>query len=170
MRPRTVLLATIVLSGPALAAEWESISTLYQREEAGLRHYERGDYDRAFGHLSETGIRGLKKSQYILAFMFMKGQHVEKSTLLAMAWLGVAKESGEKEWVDLYNSIYELATPVQKTMIDAKVAQYVAWYGGTAQNVECSKRHATVGSRRVESNCVKIEGPRYEIHPIELRP
>ena len=159
----------LLLAAPAQAA-WESIPNLYQKEDAGLRYYERGEYAQAFEKLSETAIRGLKKSQYILAFMFMKGQHVDKSTLLAMAWLGVAKESEEKEWVDLYNSLYERMQPAQKAMIDDKVAEYVEWYGGRAQNVECGQRQASVGSRRIESRCIKVEGPQYEIHPIELRP
>ena len=169
MRTLITLILTVILTSPA-AAEWESIAHLYQKEEAGLRHYERGDYDKAFEDLSETAIRGLKKSQYILAFMFMKGQHVEKSTLLGLGWLGVARESGQKEWVDLYDSIYELTTPAQQTMIDAKVEQYIAWYGSVAQNVECSEQHSTVGSRRKESSCLKVDGPQYEIHPVELRP
>ena len=151
-------------------AQQESIAHLYQKQDAGLRHYERGDFDKAFEDLSETAIRGLKKSQYILAFMFMKGQHVNKSTLLAMGWLGVAKESGDQEWIDLYKSIYDLTTPAQQSMIDAKVAQYVDWYGMVSQNVECSKRHATVGSRRKEARCLKVEGPRYDLHPVELTP
>ena len=166
-------LATLLLlsaSAVLSAAEFESIPHLYQREEAGLRHYERENFDEAFEALSHTAIRGLKKSQYIIAFMFMKGQHVEKSTLLAMGWLGVASESGDQEWVDLYNNIYEKLTPQQQQIVDAKVEQYVAWYGMAAQNVQCSKRHSTVGTRRREARCIKVEGKEYEIIPIELTP
>ncbi|MBT8080335.1 MAG: sel1 repeat family protein [Gammaproteobacteria bacterium] len=154
----------------AVSAEWESIPHLYQREDAGLRHYSAERYDEAFESLSFTAARGLKKSQYILAFMFMKGQHVEKSTLLAMGWLGVAKESGEQEWVDLYDAIYAKLTPAQRTVVDSRVEQYIGWYGMAAQNVQCAKRHATVGSRRRESTCLKVEGKAYEVYPVQLTP
>ena len=169
MKLTRITVLALLLAGPA-AADWESIPDMYKKQDAGLRHYERGDYERAFEHLSETAVRGLKKSQYILAFMFMKGQYVDKSTLLAMGWLGVAKESGEKEWLDLFDSLYDLMTAAQQAIINDKVLQYVAWYGLQAQNVECGQRHATVGSRRKEARCLKIEGPQREIHPVELRP
>ena len=135
-----------------------------------MRHYERGDFANAFDDLSHTAVRGLKRSQYMLSFMFMKGQHVNKSTLLALGWLGVAKESGEREWVEQFDKIYAVLTPQQQQIVDSKVQQYVDWYGMAAQNVQCSKRHSTVGSRRRQATCLKVEGERYEIHPIELTP
>jgi hypothetical protein len=86
----------------------ESVERLYKQESTGLRHYDRGNYEKAFENLSTTAARGFKESQYILAFMFLKGQHVKSSLVLGMGWLGVAIESEEPEWVGINPSINAL--------------------------------------------------------------
>ena len=173
MKILTLFLVSVLLVAPAHAqrmdSKFESIVQMYEDEEKGLRHYENGNYDKAFEFLSETAIRGLKKSQYILAFMFLKGEHVNKSILLGMGWLGVAKESGDEEWVKLYDGLYARAAPAQQAMIDSKVAQYVNQYGLKAMNVTCAQTPVT-GSRRLEYRCLKTEGPAFEIIPVELQP
>lgn len=148
---------------------YDTIVLLYEDEERGLRHYERGEHEKAFEYLSRTAIRGLKKSQYILAFMFLKGEHVERSILLGMGWLGVAAESGEPEWQALFDGLYERSNPQQRQMIDSKVDQYVAQYGMKAMNVSCALQPVT-GSRRQEVRCLKSDGPADTIYPVEMRP
>ncbi|ANO52281.1 SEL1-like repeat protein [Woeseia oceani] len=166
-----ILVLTVFLTTPAGAqfhdSKFESIAQLYGDEERGLRYYERGEYDRAFEYLSETATRGLKKSQYLLAFMFLKGQHVDKSILLGMSWLGVAAESGNEEWVNLYNRLYASSNPAQQQMIDRKVEQYKRQYGMQVMNVHCTEQPVT-GSRRPEHRCLKTDGPAHEIFPVEL--
>ena len=88
---RTTLLAAIVLSltSPALAQVTTGlpdfsqeddldprIEVLYKNEASGIQQYERGEHDKAFELLSETAVQGLKDSQYVMAFMFLKGEHV----------------------------------------------------------------------------------------------
>lgn len=148
---------------------YDSIVLLYEDEERGLRHYERGEHEKAFEYLSRTAVRGLKKSQYILAFMFLKGEHVERSILLGMGWLGVAAESGEPEWQSLFDGLYERSNPQQRQMIDSKVDQYVSQYGMKAMNVSCALQPVT-GSRRQEVRCLKSDGPADTIYPVEMRP
>ncbi len=145
------------------------IQVMYEKEESGIREYGKGDFDDAFDLLSGTAVQGLKKSQYILAFMFLKGEHVDKSILLGMGWLGVAKESGEKEWVELYDNMYSRANEVQQAMIDAKVNQYVELYGMSVSNVTC-KRAQVAGSRRYEMRCIKVDGVNTNPVPVELTP
>ena len=128
----------------------ESVERLYKQESTGLRHYNSGNYGKAFDNLSTTAARGFKESQYILAFMFLKGQHVEASLVLGMGWLGVAIESEEPEWIELYQSIYQRASAEQRQLIDVKVLQYVKQFGLAAQNVTCSRRQSA-GTRRIES-------------------
>ncbi|MEQ9564010.1 MAG: hypothetical protein RLN69_15935, partial [Woeseiaceae bacterium] len=102
---RRVLAILFCLASTATAAqrfELEDLERLDRQEKSGLRYYEQGDYPSAFEALSGTAVRGLKPSQYILSFMFLKGQYVDQSVLLGMAWLGVAKESQEPEWMELY--------------------------------------------------------------------
>ncbi len=145
----------------------ESVERLYKQESTGLRHYSSGNYEKAFNNLSTTAARGFKESQYILAFMFLKGQHVESSLVLGMGWLGVAIESEEPEWIELYDSIYQQVSPEQQQLIDAKVAQYVLQFGRETQNVTCSRRQSA-GTRRIESRCIKDSENLYPIYPVEL--
>jgi hypothetical protein len=162
---------TCLVSMAAMAQDFEleDLEKLDRQEKSGLRYYERGDYEAAFEALSGTAVRGLKPSQYILSFMFLKGQYVDQSVLLGMAWLGVAKESQEPEWMELYQSVYQRLPPEQQAIVDAKVAQYVGRYGMTAQNVSCSRR-PVAGSRRMESNCIKADGKASPIYPVEMAP
>lgn len=160
-----------VAAGSAVAQDVSvaSIERLERQETTGLRYYDRGNYQKAFDELSATAARGLKHSQYILAFMFLKGQHVDQSILLGMGWLGVAIESGEPEWIELYESLYQRSTPEQKVLIDAKVAHYIEQYGMVAQNVSCSRR-PVAGSRRAESRCLKQAEKPYPLFPVEVKP
>jgi TPR repeat protein len=142
---------------------------MYKNEDSGLAAYEKGDFDSAFNLLSETAVQGLKKSQYIMAFMFLRGEHVDKSILLGMAWLGVAKESGEDEWVELYDNMMSRANPTQQAMIEEKVSQYVSLYGMSRMNLTC-KRAQVTGSRRYEMRCIKVGGVDTDPTPVELKP
>ncbi|MDH4046954.1 MAG: hypothetical protein OEW68_10480 [Gammaproteobacteria bacterium] len=164
-----VVYAVVFSCAQAEEISIENRERLTRQEKSGLRHYERGNYAEAFESLSATAVRGMKRSQFYLAYMFFKGQHVEQSVLLGMGWLGVAIESGEPEWIELYQSLYQRIPPEQHALIDAKVAQYVEKYGMVTQHVSCSRRPAA-GSRRIESLCVKAIDKSYPIHPVETRP
>mgnify|MGYP006173792415 FL=1 len=77
---------------------------LEMKEINGIKQYEKGNYEEAFNLLKEPAAWGYKGSQYALAFIFLKGNHVQQSTLLGMGWLGVAKEANVKEWTEQYNT------------------------------------------------------------------
>jgi len=145
------------------------IELMYRNEDNGVTQYKNENFESAFELFSGSAVQGLKKSQYMLAFMFLKGEHVNKSILLGMGWLGVAKESGEKDWVELYDNMYARANPTQQAMIDEKVRQYVELYGMDATNVTC-KRAQVAGSRRYEMRCIKVGGVNTDPVPVELQP
>lgn len=169
MKAIVVTSLALLASAPVLAQTERAYEQLiyrwYDDEQAALRQYDRGEYERAFDNLSVTAVRGLKRSQYILAFMYLKGQHVEKSIPRGMGWLGVSVESGNEEWQRLYDSLYGKLAPEHRGRIDEIVTQYIARYGGDAQGVTCSKS-AAAGTRRLESRCRKVEG-NYTICPVE---
>ncbi len=164
-----LILACLTAAANGQDSKIESVERLYKQESTGLRHYDRGNFEKAFENLSTTAARGFKESQYILAFMFLKGQHVESSLVLGMGWLGVAIESEDPEWIELYQSIYQRASPEQRQFIDVKVAQYVEQFGLVTQNVTCSRR-SSAGTRRIESRCIKDAEKVSPIYPIELGP
>ena len=135
--------------------ESSEISSLYKTEKQAMRNYRAEKYAQAHEQLSRTAPLGFKQSQYYMAFLYLKGQHVKKDMLEGMGWLGVAKESGDKEMVTLYNQLYTAFNQAQKDAVDKKVAEYIALYGMQEQNIKCAKRKK-VGSKRPVLECVKI--------------
>ena len=125
------------------------------KEINGMREYKRGNYQKAFDLLKEPASFGYKGSQYVLAFMFLKGQYVQQSTLLGMGWLGVAVEANVKEWREQYNTFYSGATPAQQEQIDKTVRKYIAQYGLKSQHVTCRK--GINPFKRVDVKCYKSE-------------
>ena len=153
---------------PALAAYYDAyqIDNIYENEQSGLRFYEQGDYRRAFGLLTKTAALGMKRSQYILGFMFMKGEGIDRNMLFGLAWLGLSTESGNEEWQATFDQFYEKLSAAQRAMLDDKIEEYRAKFGATVQGITCAKT-AVVGSRRIDWVCRKGEG-HYEEHEIEL--
>ena len=135
--------------------ESSEISALYKTEKHAMQNYRAESYAEAFEELKQTAPLGFKQSQYYMAFLYLKGQHVKKDMLEGMGWLGVAKESGYKEMVTLYNQLYTAFNQAQKDAVDKKVAEYIALYGMQEQNIKCEKRKK-VGSKRPVLECVKV--------------
>ncbi|WP_155732903.1 sel1 repeat family protein [Pseudoalteromonas luteoviolacea] len=145
----------------------KDIDAIHKQERNGIKLYQQGRYADAFEELGELATWGYKDAQYYLAFMFLKGQHVEQSTLIGMGWLGVAAESGITEWVDFYDALYTKATPQMKAKIDIVVADYKQKFGMKAQFVSC-RRAQTGTSMKVVMMCTK-EDKISKIYPLDLK-
>lgn len=160
--------ALILVTMPALASFYdaEQLDNLYLRESIGLRHYEAGDFAAAFQSLHQTAAQGLKQSQYVLGFMFMKGEGVDKNLLFGLAWVGLATEADNDDWQKTYDRLYNALSPAQKAMVDDKVDEYRRKFGAKEQGITCA-RAAVVGSRKQDIICRKSEG-NYEDYEIEL--
>ena len=166
MRRTCFLLLLPFLTARAEFYDSFQIETIYDNEASGLSFYQQGDYGKAFGLLRHTAAQGMKRSQYILGFMFMKGEGVDKNMLFGLTWLGLAAESGNDEWQETFDGFYERLSDAQKSMLDDKIRDYREKYGAHIQGVTCSRR--SVGSsRRKDWVCVKSEG-NYPVYDIEL--
>ena len=164
-----LLFAALPIQASASDREVISYQYLLKIEKRGVRHYKRGDYEKAFEALGESARWGLKQSQYFLGFMFLKGQHVDQSIVLGMGWLGVALEADIDEWTQTFETIYEAASPEMRARIDVKVAEYVEKFGAKTQRVTCTKR-PQIGSRRPHAECFKVPEtitPWYELELTE---
>ena len=128
---------------------WDS---LVRDEKAGIRHYKKGNYKRAFERLKLPAQMGLKEAQYALAFMFLKGQYVNQSLDIGMAWLGVANEIHVRDWKQTYDQVYAALSPQEQSRIDRKVATYVDMFGMETQNLNCDKN----SGRRISISCQKV--------------
>ena len=53
-----------------------------KKEYNGVKAYKKGEFKEAFNYLEEPAALGYKSAQYTLAFMFLKRQSVEMSSLL----------------------------------------------------------------------------------------
>jgi len=131
----------------------KTTTSLGFKEISGVKQYDKENYEDAFNLLKEPAAWGYKGSQYVLAFMFLKGHYVQQSTLLGMGWLGVAKEANVKEWTEQYDNFYTAATEQQKDKIDAIVTEYVKRYGLKSQDVTCKK--GINAQRRLALECHK---------------
>lgn len=127
------------------------------QEFNGIKNYKQGKYEEAFDLLKEPATWGYKGSQYAIAFMFLKGQYVEQSTLLGMGWLGVAQEANVKEWSKQYDDFYSSATKENKLRFDKIKEIYIKRYGLVAQDVTCRKS-TSAKSKRVRVDCHKYSG------------
>jgi len=168
--PITLVILTIALcvfAQPVNAALYgqSQINNLYENEDVGLRFYEAGRFDEAFSLLEKTAALGLKRSQYVLGFMFMKGEGVAQNRLIGLAWMGLATEAEEPEWQANFDRLYGSLNDAQKAMVDDKIHDYRRKFGARAQGITCA-RSAPVGSRRVTLNCRKSTGA-YEDVDIE---
>ena len=148
-----MIFSTSVFSEKKLLDSREVVE-IYKMQYEGRKAYKAKDYDTALVHLTNAAELGMKNSQYLLGLMYLKGQAVKKSNLTGMAWLGVAKESGVKEVVNMHAKLYAAFSEKQREFIDQKTAEFVALYGLEAQGVSCL-REKRVSSKRFKINCYK---------------
>lgn len=140
--------------------------SLELKEIEGIKKFKSGDYSEAFELLETPATWGYKGAQYAVAFMFLKGYHVEQSTLLGMGWLGVATEVETEDWSDQYRALYNSATPEMQRKIDNIVIEYVRRYGMKAQHITCSKS-PTTRTRAVRHVCTKSDDLSI-VYPMDL--
>jgi hypothetical protein len=132
----------------------KDVLSLELDEINGIKSYREGEYEKSFELLKTPATWGYKGAQYTVAFMFLKGQYVQQSTLLGMGWLGVATEMETEEWSEQYRAFYSAATPEQKLKIDKIVKEYIRRYGMKAQHVTC-KKSSTITTKSIKHICSK---------------
>jgi TPR repeat protein len=120
----------------------------------GADAHKKGDFTSAYDNLSFAAQSGMKEAQYLLGFMYLKGEYVRRSIPVGMAWLGTALEIENKDWATLYSKVYESLNEQQQIFIDRKVRQYIDIYGMDIQNIDCQLT-SVVGSRKRAQRCTK---------------
>ena len=151
-----LLVSLLLISCKSTSVLTKDIDVIDKQQKWGITLYERGDYKGAFDELSELATWGYKDAQYALAFMFLKGQHVEQSTLIGMGWLGVAIESERDEWETLFKGLYSKATTKDKEKFDIIIKDYKSKFGLKAQHVTCRKTTSGM-SKKIIMKCTKSD-------------
>ncbi len=168
MKRQLIYFCAVLLTSPVYASFYDAnqINNIYENEASGLRFYEAGQHEKAFSMLKETAAKGLKRSQYILGFMLMKGEGVERNVLAGMALIGLATEANDKDWQETYERFYSALNDPQKALVDARIIEYRELFGADTQGITCA-RTAVVGQRKIGLVCRKGEGF-YPEHELQL--
>jgi hypothetical protein len=164
-----VLFSLVITSGcQSTGIQTKHLSSLELDEINGIKSYQKGEYEKSFELLKTPATWGYKGAQYTIAFMFLKGHHVQQSTLMGMGWLGVATEMETEDWSEQYRNFYSSATSEQQLKIDGIVKEYIKRYGMKSQNITCTKS-STVLSRRIQHSCHRSEriSTVYEVDLVE---
>ncbi len=139
--------------------EKQSVVALEEGEERGLYYYSRARFEDAYPLIWGAARRGLKKAQYTLGLMYLKGEFVEQDLVKGAAWLGVSTESRVEEWVDIFHTITGSLDETQRIAAREKLGKYIEYYGMKAQGISCRpppRQHA-------ELDCTKASG-QYPLH------
>lgn len=163
-----VLVGLFVTPLTALAVAPLEPNDAFRKEQLGLKFFKQEKYSEAFSILNQLAARGYKDSQYALAFMFLKGNHVEQSTRIGLSWLALATESKRKDWVAQFEMLYQATSIEEQQIIDNMIIDYTTKFGMQTQRVTCSKTTKN-GSYRPVIKCLKgnYYTPLYDIDLVE---
>ena len=168
-----ILCSMILLFGFSGAAHAQVTQLFYhevlRQYEQGAVAYESGDYESAYADLSLAAQRGVKDAQYLLGFMYLRGEYAPRSIPVGLAWLGTALEVDNKEWLSLFTKLYGTLNAAQQAFIDNKVETYIELYGMDTQRIVCDNK-ARVGSRRKVRQCIKTEDVNTPLYSLEMMP
>lgn len=174
MGTSTLLLLSLNAAQFATAQEAPQLTQLLYAQvlrqfEQGAVAYEKGDFETAYADLSLAAQRGVKDAQYLLGFMYLRGEYAPQSLPVGLAWIGTALEVDNDDWLALYTQVYSRLTPQQQVYIDTRVDKYIELYGMETQRMSCRKT-ARTGSRRKILQCVKTEDVNTPLYSLEAMP
>jgi TPR repeat protein len=150
----TLLTAPLGFSQSNTITKTMLFSEIQDKFVEGADAHKKGDFTSAYDNLSFAAQSGMKEAQYLLGFMYLKGEYVQRSIPVGMAWLGTALEIENKDWSALYSRVYHSLNEQQQVFIDRKVSQYIDIYGMDIQNVDCQLT-SVIGSRKLAQRCTK---------------
>ena len=150
----TLLTAPLGFSQSNTITKTMLFSEIQDKFVEGADAHKKGDFSSAYDNLSFAAQSGMKEAQYLLGFMYRKGEYVQRSIPVGMAWLGTALEIENKDWSALYSRVYHSLNEQQQVFIDRKVSQYIDIYGMDIQNVDCQLT-SVIGSRKLAQRCTK---------------
>lgn len=139
--------------------ERQSVLALEDDEAQGLNYYSRARFEDAYPLIWSAARRGLKKAQYTLGLMYVKGEFVEQDLVKGAAWLGVSTETRIEEWVDTFHTITSALDETQGTAAREKLGKYIEYYGMEVQGISCRP----APRRQAEVDCTKASGE-YPLH------
>lgn len=142
------LAATTTLSANQTIQKSELDDTLLKAQQA----VEARDYEQAFELYNRAAQWGHKGAQYVLGELYLRGEGVLQNEVMGLAWLEVAAESRDREFVKARNKAARSMAEAQVAQANMVAERIAAVYGSAAAQVTC-KREIRVGSNIKVTNC-----------------
>lgn len=99
--------------------------------------YGKKDYDKAFAQFQRLACAGDIQSQSALGRMYIEGQGVQEDDLIGYAWLKMAAQVIFPKYQAVVKELDEAMKPDQRDVADAKVADFMKYYGFAATGMSC---------------------------------
>ena len=153
MRLRYLIIAASLLATSSLAAnqtleQYELDNTLLKAQLA----IESRDYDKAFQLYNQAARWGHKGAQYVVGEMYIRGEGTEQNEVMGLAWLEVAAEARDREFIKARNKAEQSLTDTEIENADAVAEKIASAYGMEAAQVTC-RQELRVGSNIKVTNC-----------------
>ena len=155
MRLHHLILTSLVFCGSVQATEIISQTTLDQTLIQAQSAIEAQDYDQAFKLYKQAAIWGHKGAQYVLGELYIQGKGVAKDPVTGYAWLEVAAESRDRDFIRARKAAAKNLSEAQKHQADELAQKLASSFGLEAAGVSCRKE-ARIGSNIKGVNCYHV--------------
>lgn len=152
MRLRDLLFVSVVATSPAYAMQAIPEATFDQTLLQAQTALDKEEYAPAFTLYQTAAQWGHKGAQYVLGELYLQGKGVQQNPVMAYAWLDVAAEAPDRQFIKAKDKAGKTLTPEQMTEATAMAKDLSDKYGLEAAGVTCRKE-ARIGSNIKAVNC-----------------
>lgn len=153
MRIRTMIItAALAASTSVFAGQSITKAELDQTLIDAQNAIESRDYERAFELYSQAAQWGHKGAQYVLGEMYSSGKGTKEDDVLGLAWLEVAAEARNREFIKARNDAADDLSANEIKKAEQLADQISDAYGLEASQMTCRKE-MRVGSNIKVVNC-----------------
>lgn len=153
MRIRNLIIASTFCFSASLSAD-QTISqelldkTLYDAQNAVAAK----DFNKAFELYQKAAHWGHNGAQYVLGELYLQGKGTAEDDVTGAAWLDVAAESRNRDFVRARNKALKELTDSEKAAVEELSEKISDAYGIDATGLSC-KKESVVGSNIRSVNC-----------------
>ena len=146
----------------------------------GVQAVKKGDYEHALAMYKVAASWAYKPAEYNIGVMYLSGQGVAKDLSQALAWMALAAERNEPQYVRARQLVYDHLTPAQYEQANAIWRDLLPTYGdetalpraksrwrearqnATGSRVGSGAAHVMVGGADGSPN--HMNSPNYDVH------
>jgi len=155
MRLHHLFFVSLLFSASVQATETISQATLDQTLSDAQSAIEAQNYSEAFTLYKQAAQWGHKGAQYVLGELYLQGKGVAQDPVTGYAWLEVASEAPDRDFIRARKSAAKQLTDAQKQQADELAQKLASSYGLEAAGVNCRKE-MRIGSNIKVVNCYHV--------------